>query len=355
MFFSKQQFRNFYPKLEKFTRFQNRIEIFEVDFEKPWWHILLKQKGYLIPQVLNEIFLIAFLTLIPLFLVQIFTFKRLDYFLIFGLVWAVMNLIPWFVFWSFYAPMVSQSTQSIYFSAVKYFLTVDPIFHSTRSSGQIIAKVTRGSEVFEDLIDRALFDLMKIFVGLITTIITFIFLEKSFAILACISYFIIGFFSILFRNWATQVTVPVMIQADDLKKEIGVESLSANSYIRSSFATPEQVLKIKSKSYKNGLVLATMWMSHITADMIVRMIYIVSFTLIGLFAINKIQQGFDPILAGTIMVTYYFGSRDLWTFGRFLGKFLENVQKLEDLFTFIRGFGKQSYPVLDSDLPKVKS
>jgi ABC-type multidrug transport system fused ATPase/permease subunit len=326
-----------------------------VDFEKPWWDILLKQKRFLIPQILNEIFLIAFLTLIPLFLVQIFTFKRLDYFLIFGLVWAVMSLIPWFVFWSFYAPMVSQSTQSIYYSAVKYFLTVDPIFHATKSSGQIIAKVTRGSEVFEDLVDRALFDLMKIFVGLITTIVTFIFLEKSFAVLALISYLIIGYFSILFRNWATKITVPKFIQEDDLKKEIGAESLSANGYIRASFATPEQVLKIKSKSYKNALVLANMWFSHMSGDMVVRMLYILSFSLIGLFAFYKIEQGFDPIQAGTIMLTYYFGSRDLWTFGRFLGKFLENVQKLEDLFTFIRGFGKQSYPVLDSDLPKSRS
>jgi ABC-type multidrug transport system fused ATPase/permease subunit len=352
MFFSKQQLRNFYPKLEKITRFQNRIKIFDVDFEKPWWHIILRQRKVIIPLVLNEIFLVSFLTLIPLFLVQIIAFQRIDYFIIFSIVWAIMNLIPWIVFWLTYAPMVSQSTQSIYFSAVKYFLTVDPIFHTTRSSGQIIAKVTRGSEVFEDLVDRALFDLMKIFVGLITTIITFIFLEKSFAILASISYFIVGFFSIVLRNWATQITVPQMIQADDLKKEIGVESLSANNYIRSSFATPEQVLKIKSKSYKNGLVLSNMWMAHLTGDMIVRMMYIISFLLIGVFAFNKIQNGFDPILASTIIVTYYFGSRDLWTFGRFLGKFLENVQKIEDLFSFIRGFGKQSYPVLDSDLPK---
>lgn len=349
MFFSKQQLQDFYPKIEKITGFQKRIKIFDVDFEKPWSHILLKQKTVVIPQVLNEIFLNAFLVLIPLFLVQIITTKRLDYFLIFAIVWAVMNIIPWIVFWIFYAPMVSQSTQSIYYSAVKYFLTVDPIFHTTRSSGQIIAKVTRGSEVFEDLIDRALYDLLKIFTGLITTVITFVFLDKTFAILAMVSYLIIGFFSILFRNWATQITVPKIIEADDSKKEVGVESLAANAYIRSSFATPEQTLKIKSKSFKNALVLSTMWLTHITGDMLVRMMYILSFSLIGLFAFYKIEQGFDPILAGTIMLTYYFGSRDLWTFGRFLGKFLENVQKLEDLFTFIQGFGKQSYPVLDSD------
>ena len=355
MFFSKQQLQDFYPKIEKITGFQKRIKIFDVDFEKPWWHILLRQKKVIAPLVLNEVFLVSFLTLIPLFLVQIIAFKRVDYFIIFSIVWAIMNLIPWVVFWITYAPMVSQSTQSIYYSAVKYFLTVDPIFHTTKSSGQIIAKVTRGSEVFEDLVDSMLFDLMKIFVGLITTIITFIFLEKEFAILATLSYLVIGYFSFLFRNWATQITVPRFIIADDQKKEIGAESLNANSYIRSSFATPEQVSKIKQKSYQNGLVLANMWMSHISGDMVVRMMYIFSFVLIGIFTFNKIQSGFDPILASTIIVTYYFGSRDLWTFGMFLGKYLERVQKIEDLFTFIRGFGKQSYPVLDSDLPKVKS
>ena len=352
MFPSKKQLQDFYPKLEKITRFQNRIKIFEVDFAKPWWQILLNQKRALIPQILNEIFLVAFLTLIPLFLVQIIASKRIDYFLIFASVWAVMNVIPWAVFWFFYAPLVSQSTQSIYYSAVKYFLTVDPIFHSTKSSGQIIAKVTRGSEVFEDLIDGILFDLMKIFVGLITTIVTFLFLEKEFAFLATISYLVIGFFSFLLRQWATEITVSRTIAADDSKKEIGAESLSANNYIRSSFATPEQVSKIKQKSYKNGLVLSNMWMAHLTGDMLIRMLYIFSFCLIGIFALRKIQQGFDPLLASTIIVTYYFGSRDLWTFGRFLGKFLERQQKIEDLFSFIRGFGKQSYPVLEEDLLK---
>ena len=344
-----------YSKLEKIFGFKKRITIFEVDFYKPWWYILVQQKWLFLSQLFNEIILKSFLTLIPLIVVSILAYRRLDLLVIFIISWVVVNLIPWIIFLFGYGPFVSQSTQSIYYSAVKFFLTVDPIFHSTRSSGQIIAKVTRGSEVFENVVDMLLFDFFGTIIGLITTIITFIYLNPQMAIIASINYLVICIVSFIFRYYSSVFTVKMNIQADDRKKEIGIESLNANNYIRSTFSTPAQLRKAKVKSFLAGVVVATMWSTHVTGDMFVRFIYVISFGIFTFVVLNKISEGFDPIFASTIVLTYYAGSRDLWQFGRVVQKITDGVKKIEDLFSFIRDFGKQSYPVLDSDLPKVKS
>jgi ABC-type multidrug transport system fused ATPase/permease subunit len=349
---SSNKISEIYSKLEQIFGFKKRIAIFEVDFNKPWWYILVQQKWLFLSQLLNEIILKSFLTLIPLIVVSILAYRRVDLLVIFIIGWAAVNLIPWIIFLFGYGPLVSQSTQSIYYSAVKFFLTVDPIFHSTRSSGQIIAKVTRGSEVFENVVDMLLLDFFGTIIGLITTIITFIYLNPQMAIVATINYLVICLISFILRYYSSVFTVKMSIQTDDIKKEIGIESLNANNYIRSTFSTPTQLTRTKNKSFLAGVTVATMWATHLTGDMFVRLIYVISFGTFTFVTLNKISEGFDPILATTLVLTYYAGSRDLWQFGRVVQKITDGVKKMQDLFSFIRGFGKQSYPVLDSDLPK---
>lgn len=59
---------------------------------------------------------------------------------------------------------------SISYNANRYFLTVDPVNHSTRSSGKIIAKVVRGSESVEDFLDFIIYDILSALVRFITVI-----------------------------------------------------------------------------------------------------------------------------------------------------------------------------------------
>jgi ABC-type multidrug transport system fused ATPase/permease subunit len=344
-----------YLKLEKIFGFKGKLKIIPVDFYKPWWNIFLQQKLRFVITLINQACLHSFLTLIPLFLVQILNQKRLDWMWAFIAIWILSNIFLWLTMWLVHTPLVNQSIQSVYYSAVEFFLKVDPIFHANRSSGTIIAKVTRGSEVLQDLVDIFTLDFIRTFINLFTTIIAFFFIRPVFAVITAINFVIVAFISSIFRWYVTKLTTQKAIEADDNKKTVGVETLSANNFIRASFATPEQTKKVSKVSLWAAEAGSFLEAMHIAADQIVRIIHIILFGLFGSILLIEVQKGLEPVVAVGIILIYWNSSRDMWSLGTLVQKATIKTRQITDLFEYIRNFGKQSYPVLDSDLPKVKS
>jgi len=339
--------QKYYPLLEKFFGVNKNPEILEIDFQKPWWDIIWRQKSKYLITLFFETFLYVFLTLIPLIIIRVIDSGQINYLFLFVGLWLILNILPNFYI-RIFVRMSSTCVQSVYYSSVRFFLTVDPIFHTTRSSGQIIAKVNRGSDAYIEFLDIFTFEIVTKGISLITALVAVCTLDLSLGLLATACTFFIIMISGIGRYLATSITAREQILQDDKRKELGVESLSANNYIRSSFATPEQNQKVLKTSRKMYGVDATKSMTNITSDVITRCLYILSFLIISWNIFNQINTGkLSTALGLAILLTFYTGSRDIWSVGSTIQKLVDKITQIKDLYTFIRGFGKQTYPVLE--------
>lgn len=344
--------QKYYPILEKFFGIHKNPEILDIDFQKPWWNIIWRQKSKYLITLFFETFLYVFLTLIPLIIVRIIDSKQLNYLFLFAALWLLVNILPGFYI-RLYVRMCQTCVQSVYYNSVKFFLTVDPVFHSTRSSGQIIAKVNRGSDTYAEFLDIFTFDIVAKFISLATALVAVYNLDWVLGLIAiaCVSTLVI--ISGIGRYFANIITTRERILRDDRRKEVVVESLSANNYIRSSFATPEQAQKAFKVGRKMYGADATESMTNITSDIVARCLYILSFSIISFVIFNKINfDGLSPTIAIAVLLTYYAGSRDVWNIGRTIQKLTDKMTQIQDLYVFIRGFGKQTFPVLENDVIK---
>lgn len=345
----------YYPILEKFFNGSKSSKLAPVYFKKSIWQFVFLYKKEFSIVFLLEGLLHVFLTLLPLSLVNLISLRRIDYFIYFAIAWLFFVISPYFNM-KIYARITAEIMQSVYYAAVKFFLTVDPIFHSTKSSGQIIAKVNRGSEAYEDLFDIFLFNILQISITLITAISAIFYINFKSGLVALFSIIIIGIFSTYVKHFSNEVLVSAEIEADDSKKATGLENLSLNNYIRATFATAEQDKKMKNKALKMVAVLKTVWMGNITLDIMTRFLYVVSFSILGFVVMNQVANSqLELIPAAGIFLAYFQGAGGLWTIGRSVQKFTDRMKRIQDLFDFIRGFGKQTYPVLPSNNTSIDS
>jgi hypothetical protein len=65
---------------------------------------------------------------------------------------------------------------------------------------------------------------------------------------------------------------------------------------------------------------------------------------------NLVDSGEVSLVIGSsLILTYLRGSNSIIRAGRTTQRLYDSWSKIQDLYTFIRGFGKQSYPVLEKD------
>ena len=169
---NQDQFYNFVDRAEKL---ESKMQILPVDFQKPWWDIIFRQKNLALFAVFSQFIGSVFDSLFPILLGYAIT--KLD-FNLFVIVMLIRLAIIWIynIMLRYNAIFQNQTMSSIDFNANQYFLTVDPIFHTMKSSGKIISKISRGSKSFEDVLDIVSFDLLGIVTSLSNpAIITFTF------------------------------------------------------------------------------------------------------------------------------------------------------------------------------------
>jgi hypothetical protein len=87
---------------------------------------------------------------------------------------------------------------------------------------------------------------------------------------------------------------------------------------------------------------------------ITRSLYIISTLSIAIVIFYQVSGGsLDQYLGITLIITYINGSSQILRLGRTINDFVEKVTGVIDTFEFIRNFGVQSYPVLESDREKL--
>lgn len=164
--------------LHKIFGFEKHLQLEKIDFNESWLHFLLSNKILPCIIIFNHVFKGISDPLLALLFAQKIEERDMYGIIIVVFLFILIRLINHGLFYFDIVYRVTK-TQSVVVSSYEYLLKCDPIYHTSRSSGQIISKIQRASKRMKEIIDKISFDI-------ITTISTFIGLVIGFMGLWCL-------------------------------------------------------------------------------------------------------------------------------------------------------------------------
>lgn len=323
------------------------FSLFEVDFHKPWWHILLKHKFVFGLEVFNELIQAVFGSLTPLIIGFALTSRNYNILIWFGIIYILLEVFNRYVITIFWTDLISTRS-SLGNQAYKHFLTVDPLYHTTKSSGQIISKIQGTTEDVHNILNILAANILPTMFSFVATVITLASFNASLGLIGVVSFFVICISNGLVNYINAKSFAKKRIHERDEVGKITVENLSQNALIRSSFATPEQISKTTAAITKHSIVAASSSMAFGLTTTITRTLYIISTLSIATVIFVQVNNNqLDQYLGITLIITYINGSSQILRLGTIISDFVEKVTGIQDTFDFIRNFGKQTFPVVE--------
>jgi len=339
----------FYTFTTKLFNVSKDLRIYSIDFSKPWWHILGHQKITFAIIIFSEIIQSIYTTLLPFIFGKAINEKNFDI-IIYNLIFFFMLEFANRVILRYFSVLYNNIVITIKYQAYKYFLTVDPIFHSTKSSGQIVSKIENTTSTISSFLSMMVSSFVPIITGFATVIVTMFSVDLGLGLVSLGFYILLIFVNIFMSYLANDAFNEIIINARDHLQSITTENILQNWFIRSTFATSEQVEKNRKAILKSSAIFSTSWLSFGLITTTSRYLYAISTTILTFIIIQKIEDGeMNLVLATALIITYLGGSKSIIQMGEVVQTLAENNSKLNDLYRFISGFGKQTYPVLNED------
>ena len=298
----------------------------------------------MIPQMIKR----AARTLTPLIVGLIFEASYANqtlYLSAFIVGWCLLICLDYFSDFNFVQLVLSN--QSIQYYANQLLLKIDPIFHTTRATGKIVAKIDRAQDSYRDIMEIGIHELLGTTIGVSTALITFIKFDWRLGLIAAtlvIFILIIGIGSYILNNRAF---IDHFIAADDRVKNVGIENLAQITLIRSTFAGNEANRKLRNVTQKCMFIERASWSSFYLLNMLMRIIYFGMLFIISLYLFKMVNHEIiTPTLASFLLLSFFNGTYDITKVGRRIYWFVTHIDRVQDLFNFLTTFGKQTFPVL---------
>jgi ATP-binding cassette, subfamily B, bacterial PglK len=346
---NKNKFADFYHDLiyKFFNRFDG-AKILPIDFQKPWWDIIWQQKYTIGFSVSFFTFQSILITLNPILFGYLLTAGHFEWILYLIGFWLFMSVFQIWITYLFDLATI-RTILSVEFAAHKYFLTVDPIFHTTRASGQILNKINKACGAYDPIFEIFTFSILNATFGLITVVSAISFVDLKLGIITGICLAVM----VVFSSWTEVVRNNIFesksILIDDKLKSTLLENLAQNSMIRSSFATDLQLNKTLFDSA--GVFRSTIasWNASSLNNILRRVIFwfFTSYLCFELFNMIKIGK-MDAVVGAGLLVTYFAAYNSMAHIGGQIKNFLQSKTRITDLWKFINEFGVQTFPVLES-------
>jgi ABC-type transport system involved in cytochrome bd biosynthesis fused ATPase/permease subunit len=281
----------------------------------------------------------------------VYSFDSKQYFwLISALIFRII-LVPivWLIYHN-WVRFVEILEGSIWISTGKYFLTVDPIYHTTQSSGQMVSKINRAAQGYFDLVTLISWEIISLVIGALSVIISSVFINLWIGIYLGLT---LGFMTLI-NIWLTRFNDSIFqenrIPIEDDKKDSELESLQQASYIRTVFATKNQLDKQISKTTK----LITLNFASWRSSGLIWSLLLIFYFLTGLGLVFKLinmveSSAITSPTAIALVSSFFLGTTNILQAGNQTQRLTRSIISITDLFDFIRGFGKQSFPVLEEN------
>jgi ABC-type multidrug transport system fused ATPase/permease subunit len=344
------QYKQFVDKYYHFwlrlANFEKKASIFPINFDKHWLHVIGAKKGLLTVATLCIAFIQCFYAIYPLLIEKIVHTQNFTYFLYLMGLWLFIIVLE---FVSVYCASLLevQCVNSILYNSIEHFLTVDPLYHTLKSTGKLFMKVERCARAYENFIDMMLWDILPVIISVASVTITFFFLDYTLGLICFILLLMIAIVNIILNLFTSAAFEQNMIDADDTLKAVAVESLTQVQLIRSSFATDEIADLTKQKAQRLMTVEGTAWLAFTSSVSISRLFYVGSILILGSVIFSLMQAGSLSVTqAVAVLFTYINGTYEIIEIGRRIRKVLRATTRIDDLYLFIQMFGKQTFPVL---------
>jgi len=349
MFYNSPEFQEkYYNFILKFFGFENSMKIVPIDFEKPWWKPIWDKKIIFGLDILSEIIQSVFSNLTPLIIGYVIynqNYTVLAYFAAGVLAVEIINR----TMKRLRIINIMQIENSINYTAYRFFLTVDPIYHTTKSSGQIISKIERDSSSYGSLIDSFL-ENIYIIVSFLTVIITLFSFDFKLGLIASIAFILLAIVNSLVSILNAKSLINKATKAKDAKASVTNENLAQNAIIRSSFATTEQDKKTRKLTLEVIKVRTVAKFGAGIAVTINRFLFLLATILLSITILNLINSNQLTTVTGVaLIITFLNTSSSVLSIGSVVKSLTEQYFEINDLFNFIRNFGKQTFPVLENE------
>lgn len=324
----------------------DKIKLFHVDFNQPWWSVIAQQKKHLALALSGEVISGIFGPIRVILLGYIFSIQRFDYFIYLFIGWALIYC--WGYIGRLFATLVKvRAVYSVQYHAHKFLLQVDPVYHTNRVSGVLLSKIDRASKSYEEFLQTFFYDFVELPISIITVLI-------SLAFYSCfLSLFVAGLFGIIL--WlSTQVFNPMaageerrFIKSDDSLKGLFVEHLVQINLIRTAFASNTVNAHMENKSLNTATREAGVDFLFNTSFNAVKFIYLISLCLVSAFVFFWIKAGtINPAVGIALVMGYLRGTYDIIKIEKPMRIVFRSMTRIQDLFNFMVSYGKQTYPVL---------
>lgn len=323
------------------------IAIFSIDFTKPWWLLIMRQKWVFLTILTVVTIIQVFWSIVPFVAAKIFEAPTPLACLILLGTWLFIDMLCSLVRVHLNTFFQLSIIHSIYHNAYSYLLTIDPHYHLYRSSGAVIAKIERGARSYEDFLDFITFELIPLIMGLGVVLGTFAY--YSWILTGVMALFIgailgVGYY---FSHYRYPAWEKVKLAKDDAFKGLALENLMQISFIRSTFATAMRNNKLYNAIIDNVTTESSVWFCYGYLFTGLAILYNFSLIVLALFLFSYIQAGLITITAAVgLFMVYIQSSKDLVRFGRLLRKIMHSKAAIKDLFSFIPTVGTQTFPVL---------
>lgn len=335
-----------YERLYRYFNLPPYLRLITINFARPWWLIIWQQRVLFAFVIANEILFQTWDSLVPIMIAYALEQQSIPLLIAIISGWSIIAII------NYGASRVNtkfqtQAIHSIFYSAHRQLLQADPLQHSSKSTGAIIAKIERTSKAYEEILDILSFEVLPLVISCSTMVVVFLTLNVGLAIAASLGILLIGLWSTIGFIFAAQIATPVKIQREDAAKAVAVENLTQHNLIRSCFASVEADAKLKHLTQEAMYAEGTTWRIGHAVNMVSRVLYYIVFGCVTLYFILQIKQGALGVLVATsIIASFLRSTQEIVRIGRKFYSIAKQVQIINDLFTFMRGFAYSSYPVL---------
>jgi len=330
----------------RLANFRKKASIFPIDFNEHWIHVIGKKKGHLIISMLCIAFIQSFYATYPMLIEKVVHLKSFTYFTYLLLFWVFVIAMDFILTYTA-ALLEVQCINSITYNAIEHFLTIDPLYHTLKSTGKLVGKIERCARAYENLIDMVLWEILTVLVSVMSVTITFFYLDRHLGFICLLSLCIIAAINIALNLFTSASFEKRMIDADDDLKGLAVESLTQAQLIRSSFSTGEIAGITNDKATDLMEIEGTSWLAFGASVTISRFVYLGSIFFLGWAVFSLVQSNAMSVTQGVaILYTYINGTYEIIEIGRRIRKVLRAITRIDDLFYFIQMFGKQTFPVL---------
>ena len=325
---------------------KDKLKILPVNFAKPWWQVVTKQRFYLSIALISETVYAVFRPLAILSFGFIFASNNFENFLILFAVWAGVYTF------SLAGRMCGQIVQlqtvhSVHYRAHQLFLQVDPIYHAHRSSGTILGKIDRASRAYEYFLEAVCLDFLQTIAGVSAVIVSFCYQSWKLALMTALFLAVIVFLNYVVSQFYIVPYEKRVVKADDKVRSVSVENLAQITLIRTCFASNESIGRLKGKDIKamrkeGGLLFLYTFFYYL-----IRMLYLLSIGIISWYIFLAIRDGLMSTPVGlSFLMSYLRGTHEVVRIEKPMRNIIKSVTQIRDLFNYVKIFGKQSFPVL---------